>query len=92
MSQIPKPLPREEQHLKPPSDLIEESEESGESEEEESFSEDKLPADSPKQSQFQGQESSEEEQLVNPEHYLKIKKLHFKSDSSSPEELEPSTA
>jgi hypothetical protein len=35
--------------------------------------------------------SSEEEQPVNPEHYLEIEEFYFKSESSSEEESEPST-
>jgi hypothetical protein len=88
---MPKPSPREEQHLEPLSETTEESEESRESSEE-SSSEDKPLSDIPEQSLYPGRESSEEELLEYSEHNLEIKGFHFKSESSSEEEPKPSTA
>jgi hypothetical protein len=89
-SKIPRPLPRGEQHLKQPSELIEEAEKSEEYEE--SSSEDEPPPDIPQQSQSPEQEFPEEEPPVNPEHQLQIEEFYLKSESSSKEEQEPSTA
>jgi hypothetical protein len=88
---MPRLLPREKHHLEPPSETTEEPEESGESKEE-SSSEDELLPDIPEQSQSPGQEPLEEKPLEDQEHNLEIKEFHFKSESSSEDEQEPTTA
>jgi hypothetical protein len=84
---MPRPSPREEQYLKPPSEPTDELEESGESKQE-LFSEDEPSPEIPEQSESSGQKSSEEQLLAKLEHNLEIEEFHFKSESS-PEEEEP---
>jgi hypothetical protein len=74
---MPRPLPREEQHLEAPSNTIEELEECIESDEELS-SEEELPPDIPEQCQSPGQEPLEEETLGDPEHNVEIEEFYFK--------------
>jgi hypothetical protein len=88
---MPRPLPREEQYLEPPSETTEELKESGESKEESSSEDDLLP-DIPEQSQSQGQEPLEKELLKDSEHNLEIEEFHVRSESGSEDEQEPSTA
>jgi hypothetical protein len=87
---MPRPWPREEQHLEPPSETIKKLEESGKSEGESSSEEELLPA-IPQHRQTLGQEAVGEEPLKDPEHNLEIEEFHFKSESSSEDEREPST-
>jgi hypothetical protein len=80
---MPKPSPREGQHLESPTKLTDELGRGGGKFEIKDFSE---------QSQSPEPELLEEEPLVNQEHNLEIKEFYFKSESSLEEEPDSSTS
>jgi hypothetical protein len=82
LSQMPKSLPREEQHLEPTSELTRKVQEHIQSDRQ-LFSEDEPELYIAKQNECLQQEPSEEQFPVNPEQHHKIKVFYFKCGCSS---------